>query len=148
DALRHHAARDGDRDRRRFQRGRVLVVEVAVQLARVRVAAEAVRVRDAARAQRVELRATLLDQVVVVVSHLVLFGFGADYQQIAAPRAPLPQASLLRAAMHYRPDFSDASMNSSRSPSSTAVVLPTSTPVRRSLMRDWSSTYERIWLPQ
>ena len=31
-------------------------------------------------------------------------------------------------------------MNSSRSPSSTACVSPLSTPVRRSLMRDWSST--------
>src|SRR3569623_183048 len=41
-----------------------------------------------------------------------------------------------------------ASMIGSRSPSNTAWGLPVSTPVRRSLMRDWSSTYERIWLPQ
>ena len=33
-----------------------------------------------------------------------------------------------------------ADMKSSRSPSSTACVLPTSWLVRRSLMRDWSST--------
>ena len=39
-------------------------------------------------------------------------------------------------------------MKSSRSPSSTACVLPISTLVRKSLMRDWSSTYERIWCPQ
>jgi len=38
-------------------------------------------------------------------------------------------------------------MKSSRSPSSTAWVAPFSTPVRKSLMRDWSSTYERIWWP-
>ena len=36
----------------------------------------------------------------------------------------------------YTPALRDASRNWSRSPSSTAVVLPTSTPVRRSLMRD------------
>ena len=36
--------------------------------------------------------------------------------------------------------FRLASMKSSRSPSRTACVLPTSDLVRRSLMRDWSST--------
>ena len=41
---------------------------------------------------------------------------------------------------HQTPCFSDAAMKSSRSPSSTAWVLPTSWLVRRSLMRDWSST--------
>ena len=39
-----------------------------------------------------------------------------------------------------RPLFRLASMKGSRSPSSTAWVLPVSTPVRKSLMRDWSST--------
>src|SRR5262249_40289583 len=43
------------------------------------------------------------------------------------------------------PCFGLAVMNPSRSPSNTAWVLPTSMLVRRSLMRDWSSTYERIW---
>src|SRR2546425_4065583 len=47
-------------------------------------------------------------------------------------------------AHRYTPCFRLAAMKSSRSPSSTACVLPTSTLVRRSLMRDWSSTYERI----
>ena len=42
----------------------------------------------------------------------------------------------------------DAGMNSSRSPSSTERVLLISTLVRRSLMRELSSTYERIWWPQ
>src|SRR3982751_456848 len=48
----------------------------------------------------------------------------------------------------HRPAFKEASMKGSRLPSSTLLVSPISTPVRRSLMRDWSSTYERIWLPQ
>ncbi len=39
-------------------------------------------------------------------------------------------------------------MNWSRSPSSTFWVAEVSTLVRRSLMRLWSSTYERIWWPQ
>ncbi len=38
------------------------------------------------------------------------------------------------------PCFSEAEMKSSRSPSSTFLVLPVSKPVRKSLMRDWSST--------
>ncbi len=40
----------------------------------------------------------------------------------------------------YSPLFSEASINWSMSPSSTAWVLLVSTPVRRSLIRDWSST--------
>ena len=41
---------------------------------------------------------------------------------------------------HWTPCFRLAAMKSSRSPSSTRCVLPTSWLVRRSLMRDWSST--------
>src|SRR5262249_27116453 len=48
---------------------------------------------------------------------------------------------------HYTPCLRLALMKSSRSPSRTRCVSPFSTPVRRSLMRDWSSTYERIWCP-
>ena len=40
----------------------------------------------------------------------------------------------------YTPCFSEAEMKSSMSPSSTPLVLPVSKPVRKSLMRDWSST--------
>ena len=40
----------------------------------------------------------------------------------------------------HSPAFSEASMNGSRCPSSTLLVSPISTSVRRSLMRDWSST--------
>src|SRR6185437_4877215 len=46
----------------------------------------------------------------------------------------------MRLAPASRPDFRLASMNSSRSPSSTFCVSERSTPVRRSLMRLWSST--------
>src|SRR5688572_9057095 len=42
--------------------------------------------------------------------------------------------------IHQTPCFNDASMNGSRSPSSTFWVLEISTFVRRSLMRLWSST--------
>ena len=57
-----------------------------------------------------ELLAPLFDQFVVVVIH------------------------------PYTPCFRLALMKSSRSPSSTVCVAPFSTPVRRSLMRDWSRT--------
>jgi len=40
----------------------------------------------------------------------------------------------------YNPAFKLASINWSKSPSNTAWVLPVSTPVRKSLMRDWSNT--------
>ncbi|MNQ96896.1 hypothetical protein D3C85_1125170 [compost metagenome] len=40
----------------------------------------------------------------------------------------------------YTPCLSEAEMKSSMSPSSTPLVLPVSKPVRKSLMRDWSST--------
>src|SRR5512139_104584 len=43
-------------------------------------------------------------------------------------------------AAAYTPCFRLASMNGSRSPSSTFCVFDASTLVRRSLMRDWSST--------
>ncbi len=45
-----------------------------------------------------------------------------------------------RGRPHHTPCFRLAAMKSSRSPSSTACVLPTSWLVRRSLIRDWSST--------
>nr|VFJ48614.1 MAG: hypothetical protein BECKDK2373C_GA0170839_102223 [Candidatus Kentron sp. DK] len=69
-------------------------------------------------------------------------------------RCPIADLNLGVAGNHYRlinellfgcpdsytPCFKLASMNLSRSPSSTAWVLPISTPVRRSLIRDWSNT--------
>ena len=51
--------------------------------------------------------------------------------------SPLPSPSL---RPPHTPALRLASMKRSMSPSSTAPVLPISTPVRRSLMRDWSST--------
>ncbi len=50
-----------------------------------------------------------------------------------------------RAGTDHRPCLRLAAMNWSRSPSSTFWVAEVSTLVRRSLMRLWSSTYERIW---
>src|SRR5689334_1091081 len=61
-------------------------------------------------------------------------------------RASLSNDLLLGVA--HSPAFREAFMKGSRLPSSTLLVSPISTPVRRSLMRDWSRTYERIWLPQ
>jgi hypothetical protein len=62
----------------------------------------------------------------------------------AAPRARRPPGggarSSLRGDSHCTPCFRLAAMKSSRSPSSTRCVSPTSWLVRRSLMRDWSST--------
>ena len=45
---------------------------------------------------------------------------------------------------NYKPAFKLASINLSKSPSRTDWVLRVSTPVRKSLMRESSSTYERI----
>src|SRR6185503_9479672 len=119
DPLEHHPA--GDRG------GHVLLLELLLRLRGVDLgqvggeflAAKVVRIGVALGAQRLQLRAALLDEfvVVVVIVH------------------------------RYTACFKLAVMKSSRSPSSTFCVAPFSTPVLRSLMRDWSSTYERIWWP-
>src|SRR5262252_5913414 len=80
---------------------------------------------------------------------------GATLAHLGEARAPLGDDLVLVLAVfrrlvlvvHYTPCLRLALMNSSRSPSRTRCVSPFSTPVRRSLMRDWSSTYERIWWP-
>src|SRR5262249_55238274 len=76
---------------------------------------------------------------------------GSACSQLGEPCAPLGDDLVLVLALgrlaHYTPCLRLALMNSSRSPSSTRWVSRLSTPVRRSLMRDWSSTYERIWWP-
>ena len=76
---------------------------------------------NALLAQRRQLGAALGDQVV-----FVLRGLG--------------HAASLRFAPASRPALRLASTNSSRSPSSTFCVSLRSMPVRRSLMRLWSST--------
>src|SRR5215469_7631183 len=86
-----------------------------------------------ALAQRREFGAPLGDELVLVAAASAASG------STLFPLAHMPAryASSIRL---YTPALSEASMNWSSAPSSTAVVLPTSTPVRRSLMRDWSST--------
>jgi hypothetical protein len=120
DALGHHAACDRDPHRMRLEPFRRVTAVGEVQALRQRVAAEVVREGDALPADALELGAALRDQVVgagLARRGLVVVAHGC-----------------------YRPCLRLASRNGSRSPSSTAVVLPISTPVRRSLIRDWSST--------
>src|SRR5690606_8826716 len=93
-------------------------------------AAEVVGKGDALPAQRGQLAAALGDQAVLVGLGLGLVRSG----HVA------PQTASTRLAPTSRPDFRLASMNSSRSPSSTFWVSERSMPVRRSLMRLWSST--------
>ena len=116
EALEHHAAGDG-----RFHGLRLdlLVGFPAPGLVQVGcevLAAEVVREGGAALSQFGELRAPLRDYLVFVL-----------LQRLLGHRC-------------YTPFFKLAVMKSSRSPSSTLCVSPFSTPVRRSLMRDWSST--------
>ena len=72
--------------------------------------------------------------------------FTNDFSRDRGPRGPAApgeegtQTASARLEPASRPALSAASTNSSRSPSSTFCVSLRSTPVRRSLMRDWSST--------
>ncbi|MNF73573.1 hypothetical protein D3C84_555780 [compost metagenome] len=66
-------------------------------------------------------------------------GRGVVPGPLPAPSPP-PSPPQGRGSKDQRPCFRLASMNSSRSPSSTASQLLSSMPVRRSLIRDWSST--------
>src|SRR5207237_1411060 len=94
------------------------------ELPRVVGALEVVRIRITLRAQRFQLLAPFCDHLVRVEQGSVRFVHG------------------------HSPCLRLAVMKSSRSPSSTDVVLSISILVRRSLISDWSSTYERIWWPQ
>ena len=109
-ALRAHSPRDAHGDRLGLQRLGALPAVRGREIAGEGIAAKVVRKGVAALAQLGKLRATLGNQVILV------------------------------GVVHQSPCFRLACMNSSRAPSSTAVVLPISTPVRRSLMRDWSNT--------
>ena len=121
--LRHHPAGDPHLDIQRLERRRVARRIGVGEVLRERIALEVVRERLAPLAQCGELRATLGDQVVL----------GRSGRACARRLA----AGIVFA---HNPCFRLACKNTSRSPSSTAVVLPISTPVRRSLIRDWSST--------
>ena len=130
---------------------RVLVLQVAGVVA----AAEIVRERDALPAQRGQFAAALGDEAVFVGGglglcgggHGLLWGGGGE----VAPTGRWcrsshgcdrfgDQTASVRFAPTSSPDFRLASMNSSRSPSSTFWVSERSMPVRRSLIRLWSST--------
>src|SRR5882672_7832034 len=121
DALEHHAPGQRYRDVLRLQLVVGLVAPGLVQLSCQILAPEVVRECGAVLPQFREPRAALGDDLVLV--------------------------PVFRRVAHYTPCLRLALMNSSRSPSRTRCVSPFSTPVRRSLMRDWSSTYERIWWP-
>jgi hypothetical protein len=132
DALEHQPPADPDARRVGLEPFPALRVEGLVQLPGERIAPEVIGIRPAARpaasqAQLRELGAPLGDQLVLVEAPIRGVGVAGVGHG-------------LRAVGLQRPAFSEASRNWSRSPSRTAVVLPTSTPVRRSLIRDWSST--------
>src|SRR5258706_14946274 len=125
-ALEIHAAGNRNFDDASFECRFVQRAEFRGQGAHRMRAAEVVRERLSRFAQPGKFRAALGDDLVLVGLVRLLF--------LVAHCQP--------------PCFGLAVMKSSRSPSSTPWVLPISIPVRRSLMRDWSRTYERIWWPQ
>ena len=108
---RHEPARDGNPRRLRRELLRGHTPVARLELARLGVAPEVVGIGPSFRPQRLELLPALPDLLALLLDHR-------------------PQTPALRLA----------SMKRSRSPSSTAWVLPISIPVRKSLMRDWSST--------
>src|SRR6266852_7670545 len=116
EALEHHAAGDGCFHGLRLDLLVGFPAPGLVQVGCEVLAAEVVREGGAALSQFGELRAPLRDELVFVL-----------LQRLLGHRC-------------YTPFFRLAVMKSSRSPSSTLCVSPFSTPVRRSLMRDWSST--------
>ncbi|MNQ50011.1 hypothetical protein D3C85_639370 [compost metagenome] len=104
-----------------------LVAKLGVQIAGQAVTTEVVGERVALGAQGGQLGATL--------SHLVVqFESLVDFRSSGLFRHGDSCCSV------YRPDFRLASINLSKSPSSTDWVLRVSTPVRRSLIRESSST--------
>ena len=116
-ALRHHAAGDRDAQWLRFEIGRAGLGEARMQIAGQRIATEVIAIGVAAGADVLKFGAALRDEC----------RFSAGYFVIGHLES-------------YSPIFRLASMNMSRPPSNTACGLPVSTSVRRSLMRDWSST--------
>src|SRR5690606_7101865 len=158
--LGQHPARQRDPAVESFQRFpgpapgiAILVLQVAGEVA----AAEVVGERHALRAQRGQFRPALGDQC-VLVGGLLAVGLGLGHGALPVgwigwmppvggwrwrPRRRRPEArqtASLRLAPASRPALRLASTNSSRSPSSTFWVSLRSIPVRRSLIRLWSST--------
>ena len=123
----HHPP--GDAVAARFESGVVEALALAANVGRGRGRAEVVRVGVAAFAQGGELLAPARDL-------LVLRG-----RRVPRSASALASSTRPRTPAHVpTPVLRLASMKGSRSPSSMPWVLPVSTPVRRSLMRDWSST--------
>src|SRR5690606_33557274 len=75
-------------------------------------------------------------------------GAGQDCDRVGHALASERDGDARRRPGNHTPCFRLAWMKVSRSPSRTFWVLAISTLVRGSLMRLWSSTYERIWWPQ
>ena len=160
-ALRHHPPGDGDLERLGGECRLLLAAVLRVQVGgRVR-RAEGVREGVARLAERGELVAALADQVVLVgalrpaaLDVDALAAHGARRRRRRRPRRrsrprstrPCPRSGTARAVptvlalVHCSPAFRLSVRKGVRSPSSTACVLLVSSPVRRSLMRDWSST--------
>src|SRR5690606_23647719 len=139
--------------RLQFLRGPALPVgELRLQLAGEGVRTEiAWEDRPGAAAQGAQLLSALGDHMVLigglgrllfVAAHcwLSLGGWIGTPDAAGTPDGRGAQAASLRLVPASRPALRAASTNSSRSPSRTLSVSLRSTPVRRSLMRDWSST--------
>ena len=142
--VKHDATGNLDRDGRSLQLFLALILVGLLQVGAQAVAAEVVREGDALLAHGGQFGLTLGDQLVffLVLSLQVLRLVG----HVGESRKKSIRLSA-RSAGHggypgaaYSPFFRLASINSSRSPSSTALQLLFSMPVRRSLIRDWSST--------
>src|SRR5258708_25197361 len=112
------AARRSDAGGRRIGRLGALFAVSGQDICGQSIAAKVVRKGVAALAQFRKLRAPLGDQMILVG--------GADLLGVLV--AP--------GGLVFKPCFRLACMNSSSAPSSTAVAVPLSTPVRLSLMRD------------
>ena len=157
DAPREDASRHADPAR---QRGNRLggagfdIGKFRLQVADKGIDAEIVRVGVAAFAQAVQFLATLGDQFVLVrrnggrgnrgLCRIWRNAVGHFRGSLQGCREKVMCAGMLQASMRFAPasspDFRLASMKSSISPSSTFCVSVRSMPVRRSLIRLWSST--------
>ena len=117
-------------------------VKNILQITGERIGREIVRESDSVFAQRAQFFAAFGNQAVLVrrrrvwircVSHAVSWRSEWSFSSLEEAS---PYHASLRFAPASKPDFKLASMNSSRSPSSTRCVSVRSTPVRTSLMRD------------
>ncbi len=151
-AVEHDAAGDADLDLLAFERLLAGLGVLLLQITRQGIAAEIVGEDDRLLlAQRGELFLALGNQLVLfLVDGMLVQRLFAHGRCFPVARVRGPSGRLIntlswdgrcrRPTPAYRPCFRLASRYSSRSPSSTRSQSLRSTPVRRSLMRDWSST--------